>query len=107
MIELEENKHKIIVLKEKLNSIGEALGISKLQEEIKKIKDVNQNVLFNQILVLEGAKSTIKLYNKELLIKNIIILFEALILISLFMKKINVFSNGFSSVLSFVKKIFK
>lgn len=77
------------------------------QEEIKKIKDVNQNVLFNQILVLEGAKSTIKLYNKELLIRNIIILFEALILISLFIKKINVFTNGFSSVLNVVKKIFK
>ena len=38
MIELEENKHKIIVLKEKLNSIGEALGISKLQEEIKELE---------------------------------------------------------------------
>lgn len=39
MIELEENKHKLIKLKEKINSIGEALRISKLEQEVKKLEE--------------------------------------------------------------------
>ena len=33
MLELEENKHKLISLKDKLISIGEALDIEKLETE--------------------------------------------------------------------------
>ena len=38
MIELEENKHKLISLKERLKSIGEALGIVELKKEIKELE---------------------------------------------------------------------
>ena len=38
MIELEENKHKLKSLREKLTSLGEALGVSKLEGEIKELE---------------------------------------------------------------------
>ncbi len=38
MIELEENKHKLISLKERLKSIGEALRIVELKKEIKELE---------------------------------------------------------------------
>ena len=38
MIELEENKHKLISLKERLKSIGEALRITELKKEIKELE---------------------------------------------------------------------
>ena len=43
MIELEENKHKLITLKEKLNSIGDSLKITQLENEIKQLeKETNR-----------------------------------------------------------------
>ena len=43
MIELEENKHKLQLLKEKLNSIGDNLKISQLESDIKELeKEINQ-----------------------------------------------------------------
>lgn len=38
MIELEENKHKLILLKEKLKSIEDALNITKLKEDLKTLE---------------------------------------------------------------------
>ena len=38
MIELEENKHKLKSLREKLTSLGETLGVSKLEGEIKELE---------------------------------------------------------------------
>ena len=38
LIELEENKHKLISLKERLKSIGEALRITELKKEIKELE---------------------------------------------------------------------
>jgi len=38
MLELEENKHKLISLKEKINSIEEALNIKKMEAEIKELE---------------------------------------------------------------------
>ena len=38
MLELEDNKHKLISLKEKINSIEEALNISSLEAEIKELE---------------------------------------------------------------------
>ena len=43
LIELEENKHKLQLLKEKLNSIGDNLKISQLESDIKELeKEINQ-----------------------------------------------------------------
>jgi len=38
MLELEENKHKLITLKEKINSIEEALKVSSLEAEVKELE---------------------------------------------------------------------
>ena len=38
MLELEENKHKLITLKEKINSIAEALNINGMEAEIKELE---------------------------------------------------------------------
>ena len=58
MIELEENKHKLKSLREKLTSLGEALGVSKLEGEIKRVngKLSNQGFL---------AKAPESLVNEE------------------------------------------
>lgn len=76
MIELEENKHKLISLKERLKSIGEALRITELKKEIKELEaktndqgfwDNNQessNILTKMKRVLNKVENFEKLQNE-------------------------------------------
>lgn len=76
MIELEENKHKLISLKERLKSIGEALRITELKKEIKELEtktndqgfwDNNQessNILTKMKRLLNKVENFEKLQNE-------------------------------------------
>lgn len=76
MIELEENKHKLISLKERLKSIGEALRIVELKKEIKELEaktneqgfwDNNQessNILTKMKRLLNKVENFEKLQNE-------------------------------------------
>ena len=66
MLELEENKHKLIALKEKINSIAEALNINGIEEEIKQLEKQTSEPSFwddaqNSSIVLTKMK---RLQNK-------------------------------------------
>ncbi len=58
MIELEDNKHKIASLKEKLISIGEALKIADLEEEIKRLEEKTLEPSFWEDQQTSGAVIT-------------------------------------------------
>lgn len=66
MLELEENKHKLISLKEKIDSIGEALNINKIEADIKELEKQTSESNFwedqqNSSLILTKIK---RLQNK-------------------------------------------
>lgn len=80
MLELEENKHKLLSLKSKINSIAEALNINNIESEIKKLEAKTSEADFwsdqqNSGLVITKMK---RLQNKLARFKKIEIEYENL-----------------------------